>query len=144
MISIFGPKSFNSFRALKKFAICFRQHPMVTMWQTLFSTNFFENSLTKHIFSSFQNTIRYAKRQQKLLFLFTPRSQFVSRDERNAFKKYHLTSQKCFFFLKVDPQPKNFCLSLQCALSKKIVHFLTSCQKVNIAFFILFEDFSIV
>ena len=121
MISIFGPKSFNSFMALKKFAICFRQHPMVTMWQTLFSTNFFEISFTKHIFSSFQNTIRYAKRQQKLLFLFTPRSQFVSRDERNAFKKYHLTSQKCFFFLKVDPQPKNFSSQLvtQCVLFLK-------------------------
>ena len=140
MISIFGPKSFNSFGALKKFAICFRQHPMVTMWQTLFSTNFFEISFTKHIFSSFQNTIRYAKRQQKLLFLFTPRSQFVSRDERNAFEKYHLTSQKCFF-LKVDPQPKFFSSQLSCVVFEEEVF---NCQKVNIALFILFEDFSIV
>ena len=111
MISIFGPKSFNSFRSLKKFAICFRQHPMVTMWQTLFSTNFFKIFLTKHIFSSFPNTIRYAKRQQKLLFLFTTRSQFVSRDVRNAFEKYHLTSQKCFFFSKLAHNQKIFRLS---------------------------------
>eukprot|EP00493_Phyllostaurus_siculus_P021604 UN21932 len=32
------------------------------------------NFFTKHIFSTFQNTINMQNRQQKLLILFTPRS----------------------------------------------------------------------
>ena len=72
MITIFGPESFYPFGALKKFASCFRQHPMVTMWQTLFSTNILENSSTKRIFSSFQNTIKYAKLSARAFDSFQP------------------------------------------------------------------------
>tara|TARA_B100001123_G_scaffold321097_1_gene360103 strand:- start:524 stop:802 length:279 start_codon:yes stop_codon:yes gene_type:complete len=72
MINIFGSKSFNSLGALKKMASYFRQHPMVTIWQTHFFHQIFEISSTKHIFSTFQNTINMQNRQQKLLILFTP------------------------------------------------------------------------
>ena len=118
MISIFGPKSFNSFGALKKFAICFRQHPMVTMWQTLFSTNFFENSLTKHIFSSFQNTIRYAKRQAKAFVPFHPQELVCQQRREKCFRKVPSDQSKVFFFSKLTHNQQNFRLS-QCVLFLK-------------------------
>ena len=107
MISIFGSKSFNSFRALKKFAICFRQHPMVTMWQTLFSTNFFEIFLTKHIFSSFPNTIKYAN-VSKSFCSFSPPGVSLLVETWEMLSKSTIWPVKSVFFSQSWPTTKTF------------------------------------
>ena len=89
MITIFSPELFYPFGALKKFASNFRQHPMVTIWQTHFFHQIFHNSLTKHIFFNFQKHNQYAKPLAKPFDSSQTLVLIVSRGNKHAFKKCH-------------------------------------------------------
>ena len=97
MITIFGPESFYPFGALKKFASYFRQHPMVTIWQTHFFHQIFHNSLTKHIFFNFQKHNQYAKPLAKPFDSSQTLVLIASRGKKHAFKKCHETNSEVVF-----------------------------------------------
>ena len=118
MITIFGPESFYPFGALKKFASCFRQHPVVTMWQTLFSTNILENSSTKRIFHLFKTQSNMRNCQRELLILFNPKSKLLV-EAKKYFRKVSSDQVKSCFCFKVAPQTKKILARLVYVFSKK-------------------------
>ena len=111
MISIFGPKSFNSFMGIEEIGV--NMLPSASNGNDVANPFFPPISSkfpsTKHIFSSFQNTIRYAKPSAKAFDSFSPlTSQFVSRRREKCFRKVPSDQVKSCFFSQSWPTSKKY------------------------------------